>query len=129
MKATTEALQLSVATDGVTRALNVVRQLASRPTPLVDAIALIAALEQLADAAQDANHQDRAKYNAIFKQCRPLVNNPRLPAVVVRLLGDEGQKEVSQSNPKDLAITWHSAWPDITRGRIWLLAAKCGAHI
>ena len=76
-----KALQSSVAADGVTRALSDVRQLAGRPAPLIDSTALMAALEHLADSARDSSHKDRAKYEAIFKQCRPLANNPRLPAV------------------------------------------------
>ncbi|KAK3729725.1 hypothetical protein QZH41_002048 [Actinostola sp. cb2023] len=99
---TVKALQSTVAADGVTRALYDVRQLASRPAPLVDTIALLAALEHLADSARDGNQKDRAKYDAIFKQCRPLANNPRLPAVVVRLLGDEEQKQVAAQIQKIL---------------------------
>ncbi|KAK3718617.1 hypothetical protein QZH41_015463, partial [Actinostola sp. cb2023] len=51
MKATIETLQSTVAADGVTRALNTVRQLEDRPARLMDPMALLAALELLADAA------------------------------------------------------------------------------
>ncbi|KAK3745843.1 hypothetical protein QZH41_014933, partial [Actinostola sp. cb2023] len=92
----------TVAADGVTRALNTVRQLADRPARLMDPMALLASLELLADAARESNHADRTKYNAIFKQCRPLANSPRLSDVVVRILGDEEQKQVATQIQKIL---------------------------
>ena len=98
-------MQSTVASDGVTRALNSVRQMANRPAPLIDPIALIAALEHLADVARESNHRERAKYDAIFKQCRPLAQNPRLPSVVMRLLGDEEQKVVANQIQKILRTT------------------------
>ncbi|KAK3726277.1 hypothetical protein QZH41_003056 [Actinostola sp. cb2023] len=122
---TVKALQSTVAADGVTRALYDVRQLASRPAPLVDTIALLAALEHLADSARDGNQKDRAKYDAIFKQCRPLANNPRLPAVVVRLLGDEEQKQVAAQIQKILRGSPCPSEPDHTlNGRYWALGVK-----
>lgn len=102
MKASIQILQSAVAADGVTRALDIVRQLANRPAGLMDPIALLAALEHLADVARDSNHADRSKYDAIYKQCRPLVFNPRLHDVVIRLLGDEQQKQVASQIQKIL---------------------------
>jgi hypothetical protein len=102
LKATVESLQSTVASDSVTRALNTVRQLANRPAPLADPLALIASLEYLTDAGRDGNHPDRTKFEAIYRQCRPLANNPRLPAVAVRLLGDEEQKVVANQIQKIL---------------------------
>lgn len=71
------------------------RQLASRPTPLVDPYALIAALEQLADVSRETVHPDRKRFDAIFKQYRPLVDDPRLTAIVINLLGDKDEKLVA----------------------------------
>ena len=55
-----------------------VRQLASRPSVLVDPYALVPALEQLADVSRETNHPERKRFEAIFKQCRFLVWKPRL---------------------------------------------------
>ena len=84
----------------MTSALDSVRQLASRPTPLVDPYALIAALEQLADVSRESVHLDRKRYDAIFKQCKPLVGEPRLPAVVINLLGEKEEKILSPLHNK-----------------------------
>lgn len=69
--------------------LESVRQLASRPATLPDHFALLAGLEQLADHAREANHPQRKKFDAIFKQCCPLVNSRTLAEVVLQLLGDK----------------------------------------
>lgn len=72
-----------------------VHQLASRPGLLVDPYALIAAFEQLADICQETNHPERRRYEAIFKQCRLLVREPRLASVLIQLLGDKDGKHVA----------------------------------
>lgn len=72
-----------------------VRQLASRPSALVDPYALLAALEQLADVSREINHPECRRFEAIFKQCRPLVQEPKFAIVVIQLLGDKGEKQVT----------------------------------
>ena len=52
LKDKVERLESTLTRTSVTSALDTVRQLASRPTPLVDRYALIAALEQLADVSR-----------------------------------------------------------------------------
>ena len=95
MKDKIEKLESTLTRSSVTSALDTVRQLASRPTPLVDCYALIAALEQLADVSRETVHPERKRFDAIFKQCRPLVDEPRLAAIVINLLGDKEKKLVA----------------------------------
>ena len=90
-----ERLESTLTRTSISSALDTVRQLASRPTTLVDPYALIAALGQLADVSRETVHPDRKRYDAIFKQCRPLVNEPRLAAIVINLLGDKEEKLVA----------------------------------
>ena len=90
-----ESLQSVVTKSSVNSVLDMVRQLASRPSALVDPYALVAALEQLADVSRETNHPERRRFEAIFKQCRPLVREPRLATVVVQLLGDKEEKQVA----------------------------------
>ena len=89
-----ERLESTLTRTSVSSAPDTVRELASRPTPLVDPYALIAALEQLADVSRETVHPDRKRYDAIFKQSRPLVNEPHLAAIVINLLGDKEEKLV-----------------------------------
>lgn len=95
LKDKVERLESTLTRTSVTSALDTVRQLASRPTPLVDRYALIAALEQLADVSRETVHPDRKRFDAIFKQCRPLVDEPRLAAIIINLLGDKEEKLVA----------------------------------
>ena len=95
MKDKIERLESTLTRTSVSSALHTVRQLASHPTPLVDPYALIVALEQLADVSRETVHPDRKRYDAIFKQWRPLVNEPRLAAIVINLLGNKEEKLVA----------------------------------
>ena len=54
--------------------------------------ALIATLEQLADVSRETVYPDRKRYDAIFKQCIPLVNEPRLATIIINLLADKEEK-------------------------------------
>ena len=90
-----ETRQKQIATNSVEHALDTVRQLANRPRPLVDNHTLLAALEQLSDVARESGHAEKKKYDAIFRQCKPLVRDPRLASVVTRLLGDPEDKQVA----------------------------------
>lgn len=57
--------------------------------------ALIAALEQLADVSRETVHPDCESCDASFKQCRPHVDEPRLAAIFINLLGDKEEKLVA----------------------------------
>ena len=90
-----ESLQSVVTKSSVNSVLDMVLQLASRPSALVDPYALVAALDQLADVSRETNHPERRRFEVIFKQCRPLVREPRLATVVIQLLGDKEEKQVA----------------------------------
>ena len=90
-----DALQKQVSADYVDRALEYVRQLAGRPVGLSDGTVIVAALESLADVSRSAGHVDYKRHEAVLKQCRPLTHDPRLPAVVTQLLGDEENKKIA----------------------------------
>ena len=90
-----EALEKQVNADSVDRALVCVRQLAGRPVGLSDGTAIVAALESLADVSRSAGHVDFRRHEAILRQCRPLTHDPRLPAVVTQLLGDDESKKIA----------------------------------
>ena len=97
-----DTLQKQLATNSVEHALATVRQLAGRPSPLIDNHSLLAALEQLADVARQTGHTEKRKYDAIFRQCKPLLRDGRLASVVTRLLGDPEEKQVASQIQKIL---------------------------
>lgn len=90
-----KSLKETVKKSGVESVLDMVRQLASRPAPLVDPYALIAALGQLSDVARETGHAEHKRYQAIFKQCRNMAREPRLASIVIQLLGDQEQRQIA----------------------------------
>jgi hypothetical protein len=78
---------------------------------LVDNHTLLAALEQLSDVARESGHAEKKKYDAIFRQCKPLVKDPRLASVVTRLLGDPEEKQVATQIQKLLKSETAQASP------------------
>ena len=89
------ALQKQVSPDSVDQALECVCQLAGLPVRLSDGTAIVAALESLADVSRSVGHVDYIRHEAVLKQCRPLTHDPRLPAVVTQLLGDDENKKIA----------------------------------
>ena len=92
---TVEQLQASLSASKVDQALEAVKHLAARPRALVDPFALLASLEVLADSARETNHPERKKFEAVYRQCRPLMQSPSLAQVVVQLLGDKEDRAVA----------------------------------
>ena len=64
----------------------------------------------MADVSSESVNPNRKRFDAIFKQCRPLVDESRLGAIVINLLGDKEEKLVAgqihkllkSSNPSPL---------------------------
>lgn len=81
-------LQASLNASKVDQALETVRQLADRPKALVDPFALLASLEHLADSARQSNHADQKKFEAVSRQCKPLLHSPKLSQIVMDLPSD-----------------------------------------
>ena len=107
-----DTLQKQLAANSVEHALATVRQLAGRPSPLIDNHSLLAAPEQLADVARQTGHVEKKNYDAIFRQCKPLLRDGRLASVVTRLLGDPEEKQVASQIQKILkSATAQSASP------------------
>ena len=88
-------LQSTVTTITVNSVLDVVRQLASRLIVLVDPYFLIAVSEQQVDVSRETSHPKSKGLEAVFKQCRPLVREPRPASIGIRILRDKGKKQVA----------------------------------
>ena len=62
----------------VVQALETVKRLAGRPKHLIDSFAPLARLEKLADCGRESDHWDKKKFEAIFKQCHPIIKSPNM---------------------------------------------------
>lgn len=111
MEEKVNALQTAVASNNVDHALESVRRLANRPRALVDNYALFAALEQLSDVARSVGNKDLKKYEAMVRQCRPLVGDGRFVSVITRLLGSAEDQLVAAQIQKLLKSEAASAHP------------------
>lgn len=111
MEEKVNALQTAVASNNVDHAFESVRRLANRPHALVDNHALFAALEQLSDVARSVGHKDLKKYEAMVRQCRPLVGDGRFVSVITRLLGSAEDQLVASQIQKLLKSEAASAHP------------------
>ena len=79
----------------VSSALDTVRQLASHPIPLVFLYTLNAALAQLADVSRETVYSDRKSFDATFKESISIVDDSRLAAIAISLLGETDEKLVA----------------------------------
>lgn len=114
-----QSLQSALNVSKVNQSLESVRLLASRPAALLDPFSLLAALEQLSDHAREANHPQRKKFDAIFKQCRALANSNSLAEVVLQLLGDKEERDVASQIRK--IFKGHSSPRSLAPGQAFVL--------
>ena len=67
----------------------------SRPAALVDPYAAIAALDEVVNVRKD-NKGDRAtRFEIVLRQCRPLINNPALQQILIKLVASKEEAEVA----------------------------------
>ena len=78
------------------------QSLIGRPSALFDAYAALAALEELVHLAQSANDERATRYSVILRQCRPLVSNPVLQQVLIKLIASKSEAEVAKAIDKAL---------------------------
>ena len=60
-------------------------------------------------------HVDYKRHEAVLKQCRPLTHDPRLPAVVTQLLGDDENKKIAGQIQKILKSDHLFSAPQVHR--------------
>lgn len=80
----------------VNTALSSLQLLVSKPSALFDQYAALAALEQLVDCAREKKDERAKKYSVILRQCRPLIGNPAMQPVLVKLVADKEEAEVAK---------------------------------
>ena len=80
----------------VETALGTLQLLVSKPSALFDPYAALAALEQLVDSAREVKDDRAKRYSVILRQCRPLVHNPAMQGVLIKLVADKEEAEVAK---------------------------------
>lgn len=77
-----------------------VRQLSSAPTRFRDPPSIMAALQKLADDARTSGHTQAAEFEAILRQCRPLLYAPDFGDVIIRLIGTKEESKIATTIAK-----------------------------
>ncbi|KAK3731980.1 hypothetical protein QZH41_003367 [Actinostola sp. cb2023] len=80
----------------VDTALSFLQLLISKPTALFDPYATLAALESLVDAAREKKDDRAKRFAVVLRQCRPLVNNPAMQSILMKLVADKEESEVAK---------------------------------
>jgi hypothetical protein len=80
--------------------LAILRQHLAKPPVLFDPFTAMAALEQLVDTARDKGDDRASRFNVVLKQCRPLVGNPALQNILLKLVGNKDEIDVANEIQK-----------------------------
>ena len=57
----------------------------ARPAALLDPYAAIAALDEVVNVTKEKKDERASRYEIVLRQCRPLLNNPCLQQVLIKL--------------------------------------------
>ena len=77
----------------------------SRPAALFDPYAAIATLDQVFNVTEEKKDERASRYEIILRQCRPLLNNPCLQQVLIKLVASKEKTEVAR------VIAKATKWP------------------
>jgi len=97
-----DQLKTATATRSVDAALIQVQEEITKPAAIFDPYVGIAKLEQLVDIAREQRDPKARRYNAVLKQCRPLIQAPQLQAILVKLVGNKEDVEVAKEIQKSI---------------------------
>ena len=68
----------------------------SRPAALFDPYAAIAALDEVVNVTKEKKDKKASRYEIVLRQCRPLLNNPCLQQVLIKLVATKEEAEVAK---------------------------------
>ena len=68
----------------------------ARPAVVFDPYAAIAALDEVVNVTKEKKDERASRYEIVLRQCRPLLNNPCLQQVLIKLVGSKEEDEVAK---------------------------------
>ena len=66
----------------------------SHPAALFDTYAGIAALDEVVNVRKDKKDDRATRFEIVLRQCRPLINNPALQQILIKLVASKEEAEV-----------------------------------
>ena len=73
----------------------------ARPAALFDPYAAIAALDEVVNVTKEKKDERASHYEIVLRQCRPLLNNPCLQQVLIKLVASKEEAEVAKVIAKE----------------------------
>ena len=68
----------------------------SHPAALFDTYAGIAALDEVVNVRKDKKNDTATRFEIVLRQCRPLINNPALQQILIKLVASKEEAEVAK---------------------------------
>ena len=81
-------------------ALSTPQMVIARPAALFDQCAAIAALDEVVNVTKERKDERASRYEIVLRQCRPLLNNPCLQQVLIKLVASNEEAEVAKAIAK-----------------------------
>jgi len=103
----------SSASNSVGAALLSLQQELAKPPPVFDPYKALAGLESLVDLARDNADARTKRISTILRQCRPLLGKPQFQSILLKLVGDKEDVEVTKAIQKSLRppASWGPSLP------------------
>ena len=80
----------------VESALSSLQIVISHPAALFDTYAVIAALDEVVNVRKDKKDDRATRFEILLRQCRPLINNPALQQMLIKLVAPKEVAEVAK---------------------------------
>ena len=77
-------------------ALSTLQMVIARPAALFDPYAAIAALDEVVNVTKEKKDERASRYEIVLRQCRPLLNNPCLQQLLIKLVASKEEAEVAK---------------------------------
>ena len=89
----------NIDSSAVESALSSLQMMISRPVALFDTYAVIAALAEVLNVRKEED--DRVtRFERVLRQCRPLINNPAVQQILIKLVASKEKAEVAKVTAK-----------------------------
>ena len=89
-------MEEKVDASAIESALATLQMVIARPAAFFDPYAAIAALDEVVNVTKEKKDERASRYVIVLRQCRPLLNNPCLQQVLIKLVASKEEAEVAK---------------------------------
>ena len=96
MKKDFNDLRQKMDSSAIESAISSLQMIVSRPAPLFDAYAAMAALEEVVNITRDKKDDRSNRYAIVLRQTRPLISDPSLQQILIKLVASKEEAEIAR---------------------------------